>query len=88
MAAPGPGRLGEIRVFTLEGVERTSFRIAPFGAMYRDGRAEVIVGSGIGMAPTVMVYDVSGSPRVVDAFRPLSAAYQAFASLAKPMTPT
>ncbi|MFM7035963.1 MAG: FG-GAP-like repeat-containing protein, partial [Planctomycetia bacterium] len=152
VVAPGLGRMGEIRVFTLEGVERTSFRLAPFGATYRDGidvavgdingdglddvvaaksrgagdvailpsngsslrmsaifaafgggflggatvavadmgtfvggtdrtrpdgRAEVIVGSGIGMAPTVMVFDVSGSPRVVDSFRPLSAAYQA-----------
>ncbi len=156
VVAAGPGRPGEIRVFTLEGVERPGFRSVPFGPAYRDGlevavgdvngdglddvvaaksrgagdvvvmrsnggamrplttftafastfqggavvtvadvgtfvgaanrtrtdgRAEVIVGSGTGMAPTVLVYDVSGAPRVVDSFRPLSAAYQAGFSL-------
>ncbi|MFM7108581.1 MAG: hypothetical protein ACKOZU_08295, partial [Planctomycetaceae bacterium] len=40
-----------------------------------DGKAEIIVGNGSGMAPVVMVYDVSGTPAVVDRFNPLSPSF-------------
>jgi uncharacterized repeat protein (TIGR01451 family) len=149
LAAPGPGRLGEIKALRLTGAERPEFRTIPFGPRYRDGielaagnvdgdryddvaaaksrgagdvkvfrstatalvthksfvpfargfrggatvaiadvgtfangvtmnratadqRGEIIVGSGIGMAPSVLIYDVTGTPRVVDRLRPLT----------------
>jgi len=37
MTAPGRGRSGEIRLFTLEGVELPQFRTQPFGAGWRGG---------------------------------------------------
>ncbi|MFM7035966.1 MAG: hypothetical protein ACKOYJ_12430, partial [Planctomycetia bacterium] len=40
-----------------------------------DGRAEIIVGSGAGIAPSVLVYDLSGSPAVVDRLSPFSRAF-------------
>lgn len=154
ITAPGPGRVGEIRVFRQDGTEIEKYRSLPFGASYRsgievaagdvngdstsdivvaatrgpglvrvfyvsplaaqpipatpsvafqafaprfnggatvatgdfgtftagaltsanapDGRMEVVVGSGPGMAPTVRVYDLSGAPRVVRTITPLS----------------
>jgi len=45
-------------------------------ALRRDGRAELVVGSGSGVAPVVRVYDVSTPvPAVVDTIRPLSAGF-------------
>ncbi|NBW85575.1 MAG: VCBS repeat-containing protein, partial [Planctomycetia bacterium] len=38
-----------------------------------NGRAEIIRGSGIGSAPRVNVYDVTGTPRLVDSFVPFAA---------------
>ena len=133
VAAPGPGRVGEVRVFSMAGVEKPSFRYLPFGAGYvrgvelavgdidGDGRDDlvtaasrgqgsvnvarstgtafvsqpaksftafggtytggasvavggvnrIVVGSGVGLPPTVKVYDVSGaSPRVASQFAP------------------
>lgn len=40
------------------------------GATAADGRVEIVVGSGPGMRPTVLVYDVSGTPRVVTTIQP------------------
>jgi hypothetical protein len=39
-----------------------------------DGRAELVVGSGAGIAPRVLVYDLSGTPTVVRRLAPLSPA--------------
>lgn len=160
LAASGPGRLGEIRVFTIAGSEESTtlrelpaFRLTPFGGRYfggvavgagevngdgwqdiaaaksrgadvsvflspsfggpisstpfrtftpfggsflggaavafadvgtfvggslvdaarSDGRAELAVASGTGMAPEVAIYDLSGAQvRKVDGFRPFS----------------
>lgn len=154
IAAPGPGRDGQVRVFRQNGTEVRAFRSLPFGAGYRggvevavgdvngdgkddivtaasrgpglvhvfyaspqsaqpipaapsaafrafpasfnggatvavgdfgtftagaltnasapDGRMEIVVGSGPGMAPRVLVYDLSAGPRVVRAITPLS----------------
>ncbi len=154
ITAPGPGRVGEIRVFRQDGTELTTYRSLPFGAGYRggvevavgdvngdgkddivtaasrgpglvhvfyaspqsaqpipaapsvafrafpasfnggatvavgdfgtfaagaltnasapDGRMEIVVGSGPGMAPRVLVYDLSAGPRVVRTITPLS----------------
>lgn len=42
-------------------------------AVRRDGKAELVVASGVGMAPVVRVYDVSTAvPAVVDTIRPFS----------------
>ncbi len=37
VGAPGRGRVGEIRVFTLDGVELAQYRTQPFGAGWRGG---------------------------------------------------
>ena len=170
LAAPGPGRVGEIRLFeqqvsgsvtTLR--ELTNFRIQPFGPGYRggidvaggdvdgdrhddivasvsrglslvnvyrapsfgesisnvpyrtfrpfsanflggasvavadvgtftdgrlvdasrpDGKVEIVMGSGPGMAPQVRVYDISrAAPRVVDTIAPFSTAFRGGVSL-------
>jgi len=158
ITAPGPGRVGQIRVFRQDGTEIEKYRSVPFGASYRsgievatgdingdgtsdivaaasrgpglvrvfyvspeaaqpvpatpsvsfrafaprfnggatvatgdfgtftagaltsanapDGRMEVVVGSGPGMAPTVRVYDLSGTPRVVRTINPLSPSFR------------
>lgn len=133
ITAPGPGRVGEVRVFSLAGVEMPGFRFLPFGrrwvrgvevavgdidgngvddlvagasrgqgsvavarstttafaaqpkkaftafggtytggaAVAVQGVGRIVVGSGIGLPPTVKVFDVSGSkPRVVSQFAP------------------
>lgn len=134
IAAPGPGRAGQVRVFSLEGVEKPSFRYFPFGPGYvrgielavgdvdgaPDGRddlvaaasrgagsvkvalstgtkfdeqssksftafggtytggasvavrgvGEIVVGSGVGLPPTVRVYDVRTTPKLVSQFSP------------------
>lgn len=151
--APGPGRVGEVRVFRQDGTELPAFRTLPFGRAYRgglelavgdvtgdgwrdlviaaargpgdirvfavtpaaadpvanqpvrtfqafrrnaiggatvatadigtfsggvlvdaqrrDGRMEIVVGSGAGTAPLVAIYDVSATPVVVRSWRPL-----------------
>lgn len=43
VTAPGPGRVGEVRVFSLDGVEKPSFRFLPFGRRWVRG-VEVTVG--------------------------------------------
>jgi hypothetical protein len=43
IVAPGRNRIGQIRVFTPQGVELTQYRTFPFGAAYRGG-VEVAVG--------------------------------------------
>ena len=43
IVAPGQGRVGEVRVFTQQGVELTQFRVQPYGSKYLGG-VEVAVG--------------------------------------------
>jgi hypothetical protein len=43
IVAPGQGRVGEVRVFTQQGVELTQFRVQPYGSKYVGG-VEVAVG--------------------------------------------
>jgi uncharacterized repeat protein (TIGR01451 family) len=47
VTTPGRGRTGEIRVFTLEGVELSPYRTQPFGGDWRGG-VNVAVGDGDG----------------------------------------
>ena len=42
------------------------------GSAARDGRMEIVVGSGAGLAPLVVIYDVSAAPVVVRRWRPLA----------------
>lgn len=51
-------------------------------AARQDGRAELIVGNGPTLAPSVRVYDVSAAPVVVDTKRPLSPSFLGGVSLA------
>jgi hypothetical protein len=138
IAASGPGRVGEVRVFEKDGTELVAYRTTPFGTRYsagvevaagdvdddgdddiivvasrgagntavfrvtptagdpventpfkayvafdrrattggsvavadldRDGRVEIVHGSGPGVASRVNVYDISAAPRLVDSF--------------------
>jgi hypothetical protein len=43
VTAPGPGRVGEVRVFSLDGVEKPGFRLLPFGRRWVRG-VDVAVG--------------------------------------------
>ncbi len=154
ITAPGQGRVGEVRVFTQNGVELTQFRTVPYGNSYTggvevavgdvngdgkndivtsnsygrtdvrvffnsypaldpipnspnkqffafassfkggadvviadvgtfsngvtinattpDGKSEIVVGNGPGMRSTILVYDVTGTPAIVDTILPFS----------------
>ncbi len=142
IVASGPGRTGEIRVYTKNGLELPAYRTQPFGPRYNggvevgagdidgngtvdivavasmgagttsvfrvnpvavdpvenvpyksfiafdrtaraggsvavadlnnDGRAEIIRGSGIGSAARVNVFDLTGTPTLVDSFVPFA----------------
>jgi uncharacterized repeat protein (TIGR01451 family)/fimbrial isopeptide formation D2 family protein len=54
ITAPGPGRSGEVRVFTQTGVELPQYRMFPFGAGYTGG-VEVAVGPVTGVGTTQLV---------------------------------
>jgi uncharacterized repeat protein (TIGR01451 family)/fimbrial isopeptide formation D2 family protein len=54
VTAPGPGRPGEVRVFTQTGVELPQYRMFPFGAGYTGG-VEVAAGSVTGLGRTELV---------------------------------
>lgn len=133
VTAPGPGRVAEVRVFSLAGVEKPGFRFLPFGPRYVRGAdvavgdvdgdgvgdlvagasrgqgrvnvarstktafvaqpsksftafggtytggaavavqgvGEIVVGSGVGLPPTVRLFDVSGPrPSMISQFAP------------------
>ena len=54
VTAPGPGRPGEVRVFTQTGVELPQYRMFPFGPGYTGG-VEVAAGSVTGLGRTELV---------------------------------
>ena len=54
VTAPGPGRPGEVRVFTQTGVELPQYRMFPFGAAYNGG-VEVAAGAVTGVGATQLV---------------------------------
>jgi hypothetical protein len=158
ITAPGQGRVGEVRVFTQNGVELTQFRTQPYGSSYKggvevavgdvngdgkndivttnsngrpdvrvflnshpaldpipnapskqffayassfkggadviiadvgtflnggainattpDGKGEIIVGNGPGLRSTILVYDVTAAPAIVDTILPFSNSFK------------
>ena len=65
LTAPGPGRPGEVRVFTRDGTPLPQYNFFPFGASYRGG-VEIAVGSitGLGTTEIVAGQDRGGLARV------------------------
>jgi hypothetical protein len=87
VASIGPGTTAVFRVTpgAADPVENVPFKtFVAFGSKVKaggtvavadldnNGRAEIIRGSGIGSAPRVNVYDVTGTPRLVDSFVPFA----------------
>jgi uncharacterized repeat protein (TIGR01451 family) len=68
VAAPGPGRVGEIRVFEQDGAELVEFRTLPFGSAYRNG-VEVAVGDIDGDGDDDLVAAASRGPGDVNVYR-------------------
>ena len=65
LTAPGPGRPGEVRVFSRDGTPLPQYNFFPFGASYRGG-VEIAVGSitGLGTTEIVAGQDRGGLARV------------------------
>ena len=65
LTAPGPGRPGEVRVFTRDGAPLPQYNFFPFGASYRGG-VEIAVGSitGLGTTEILAGQDRGGLARV------------------------
>jgi hypothetical protein len=89
ITAPGPGRVGQIRVFRQDGSELVQYRSLPFGARYRNG-VEVAAGDINGDGTSDIVAAASRGPGLVRVFyvspeaaRPIpatpSVAFRAFA---------
>jgi hypothetical protein len=68
IAAPGAGRVGEIRVFKQDGTELTAYRTLPFGPAYRNG-VEIAVGDVDGDGDDDIVAAASRGPGDVRVFR-------------------
>ena len=83
IVGPGRNRVGEIRVFTPQGVELPAFRTLPFGSRYRggvevavgdvngDGIGDIVAGmsSGIGRVSVFLVNPDADDPVADAAFR-------------------
>lgn len=67
ITAPGPGRVGEIRVFLQDGTELPAYRTLPFTASYRGG-VEVAAGDINGDNTADIVAAASRGPGLVTAF--------------------
>jgi peptidyl-prolyl cis-trans isomerase A (cyclophilin A) len=67
ITGPGPGRLGEIRVFRQDGTELAPYRTLPFGAGYRGG-VEVTTGDVNGDGVADLVAGASRGPGLVSVF--------------------
>ena len=71
VVAPGRGRVGEIRVFTQQGVELTRYRTLPFGATWVGG-VEVAVGDVNGDGKNDIIAGQSTGAGRVNVFKVLS----------------
>ena len=83
IVGPGRNRVGEIRVFTPQGVELPAFRTLPFGSRYRggvevavgdvngDGIGDIVAGmsSGIGRVSVFLVDPTAADPVASTPFR-------------------
>jgi hypothetical protein len=49
---------------------------ATINATTPDGKAEIVVGNGPGLRSTIYVYDVTGTPKVVDTILPFSSTFR------------
>ncbi|MEX1075290.1 MAG: VCBS repeat-containing protein, partial [Pirellulales bacterium] len=67
ITAPGPGRVGEIRVFRQDGTELVAYRSLPFGGRYRGG-VEVAAGDFNGDRVDDIVAAASRGPGLVNVF--------------------
>lgn len=74
VTAPGPGRVGEVRVFSIAGVEKPGFRYQPFGSGYVRG-VEVAVGDIDGDGIDDLVAGASRGPGDVNVARSTGAAF-------------
>jgi lipoprotein-anchoring transpeptidase ErfK/SrfK len=67
----GPGRLPEVRIFSVDGAQRYSFRAYPewfrggvhvaVGDLDGDGRSEIVTAPGAGIEPQINVFRADGS---------------------------
>ncbi len=73
ITAPGPGRVGQIRVFSLDGTEMVSYRTLPFGATWRGG-VEVASGDVDGNGRDDIIASQSRGRGVVRVFVSIDAA--------------
>ena len=79
VTAPGRGAIGQIRVFTLAGIELPEYRTLPFGAQWRggvnlavgdvdgDGRDDLIASRAIGNGEVKIFRSVAGADPILDA---------------------
>lgn len=84
-ASRGPGDVRVLRSEGTRGVIAPAKSFRPFADDFRGGatvavadldgdrRGEILVGSGVGTTPAVLVYSVKRAPVVVDSFRPFAA---------------